>query len=508
MDAFAASLFAVVEIIVFCTAGFILLKKWEFTIAEAASGAIMASVMLLSIFYQMQVLISIRLISVAVEVLLCMGSCFLILKNRRMIAENTSAVFSFFRRHLFISVLMSGLWAVLFFQALFVGSDAGLFNEAGIALFQLPFLKQEGVAFRFNTMVLARHFLRFGAFYGVGIFGFMAHLSIGFSTYALSRRYAWPPTAVTIALMVVSMPRLVQLGISSGNELIPAAAALFSILMLFRFVEEPDIKDLILFIFSVLFSITDTAVGIILPILLVLLFLFVIIRRHGMVIWKEMVPGNAVAIVLSLFPIAIFSQVHIFMANSLAPTKTTLDAMAVPVLYNQEGLFGAFDNLIRYALESIHLTPPIERLVVMMTGAHVCEALNRVHGHLMAGFFSGHGQMFAFNTTCAYLPERVWFGPVAVLIIMPSFLFAIWRGPRRLKAVSVAFAAYLYLVALIVQWHPLNVKYFTAFYACIGFTASFLLPPWRLSTTGKTVLQMISGILFTIGLYTNFYGFG
>lgn len=507
MDGLAGSFLAVAEMMGFCTAGLILFRKWEFTLAEAASGAIMACVMLLSLFYQIKALPVIGWMAVGIELLLCAGSFILILKNRKPFAENVGMVFFFIRRHLFVAFLFLALWAVLFFQAIFAVSDADLFYKVTTAPFADPFFKQEGVAFQFNTIILAHHFLRFNTVYGLGIFGFMAHLSIGFSTYALSRRYAWPPTAVTVALMVVSMPRLVVLGTASGSELMPAAAALFSIVLLFRFLEEPDLKDLVFFIFAVLFSVTDPGPGMMLPILLVLLFLVVVIRRHGMVMWKEILSGNTAVVALSVFPTVIFSQVYMLAAKAFSPGESLFKAFSVPVLYNQKGIFGAFDNLVRYTLESIHLTAPVEKMMAIVTGTRVCEALNRVYVDLIAGLFSGHGQGLAFHVACADLPGRVWFGPVAVIIVIPSFLYTMWRGPRRLKAVSIAFAAYLYLVALIVQWHPLNVKYFTAFFACIGFTASFLLPPWRLSTNGKTVLQVISSTIFAIGLYTNFYTF-
>ena len=94
-----------------------------------------------------------------------------------------------------------------------------------------------------NILILPHLFLRCQTDWGVGILGFMAYLSISFSTYALSRRYAWPPTAATASIIVLSLPRLVYLSTSPGHEIIPTATALFCLLALFRAVESPNLPN-------------------------------------------------------------------------------------------------------------------------------------------------------------------------------------------------------------------------------------------------------------------------
>jgi len=88
-----------------------------------------------------------------------------------------------------------------------------------------------------------------------------------------------------------------------------------------------------------------------------------------------------------------------------------------------------------------------------------------------------------------------WFGPAGFLLVFPAFGYAVIRGPRRLKATAIAFGIYLYTLCLITAWNPTNVRYFTIFFACTGFFTAFFLPPWRLTTTGKNIIQFVAILL-------------
>ncbi|MBR9987111.1 MAG: hypothetical protein KFF68_14510, partial [Desulfosarcina sp.] len=87
------------------------------------------------------------------------------------------------------------------------------------------------------------------------------------------------------------------------------------------------------------------------------------------------------------------------------------------------------------------------------------------------------------------------FGPFALLLVVPSMIYALARGPRRLKAVSVAWTGYLYLAALVVAWHPGSLTALSPLYAASGFVVAFALPPWRLRRRGMRLLQMAFALL-------------
>ena len=88
------------------------------------------------------------------------------------------------------------------------------------------------------------------------------------------------------------------------------------------------------------------------------------------------------------------------------------------------------------------------------------------------------------------------FGPLGFCLVLPAVGYALWRGPRRLKAVAVALCGYLYLVCLVLAWQPGNAQHLTIFFACGGFIIAFILPPWRLTRKGRTLLNVFSLLLF------------
>ena len=123
---------------------------------------------------------------------------------------------SLIREEMFPSVGIAVAWAVM---AILVGGgwhtpdihtpSAGLIGWTNGGL---PILADTHAILPLNAPALFYHTARFGLPPEACGFGLMAHMAVGFSTYALARRYVWPPMALTITLMVLSMPRLVFLG--------------------------------------------------------------------------------------------------------------------------------------------------------------------------------------------------------------------------------------------------------------------------------------------------------
>ena len=48
---------------------------------------------------------------------------------------------------------------------------------------------------------------------------------------------------------------------------------------------------------------------------------------------------------------------------------------------------------------------------------------------------------------------------------------------------------------------PGNVRYFTIFFVCAGFTTAFLLPPWRMTRRRRRFLQLgaMALIVYAVG---------
>ena len=109
------------------------------------------------------------------------------------------------------------------------------------------------------------------------------------------------------------------------------------------------------------------------------------------------------------------------------------------------------------------------------------------------------GAAAPFSVSWAPGAAGAWFGPLGFFLVLPAVAYALVRGPRRLKAVAVAMAGYVYIVTLAVAWAPGNARYFTVLFACCGFMTAFFLPPWRFSSGGKRRLQVIGALLLFYG---------
>jgi hypothetical protein len=331
---------------------------------------------------------------------------------------------------------------------------------------------------------------------GLGLLGFAAYLSIGFSVYALSRRYAWPSTAFTVAVIVLSMPRIVYLATSPGYEIIPTAVALFCLLAVFRTVESPNVRDLYLLLLGLVFMISKATLQLTFPLVLVPLACLLLFRRHGLMTWWHLVAARPVIILLFSVPALIFSPLLPLVQRLLANSGRHETRILSTVVYNNDGLQGTAANAVRYLLQSIDLTPPVDNLLHWAMGFSVSGLLQRVYETLVAPVFDGQGAAVAFHIAWGADERLSWFGPFGFMLILPAVVYSVQRAPRRLKAVAVALIGYSFLVALIPAWQPENVRYFDVFFLCGSVCTAFFLPPWRLSRKGRRALMTIgAGLL-------------
>jgi hypothetical protein len=486
------------ELAVLYLGGFAFFRQKGNTLAEAAGCAILTALMGLSFVFQLAFLSGMPALYFLVEVVLLPLSLFFCVRLRGHIFALGPMILNFIRSHAFGTTALVLAWAavlvkVFVYPAAYRIEAFGL--DPGIGT-SLTALTDAGASlFPANHCLLPRLFTRFHITAGAGIFGLSAYVAIGFTTYALARRYAWPPTAFTATMVTVSMPRLVLLANSSGEEILPAATALLSILAVYRAVEQPNIVDLSLLVLGILFTIAGGPMGLVFPSILLLLSMVLLFRRHGTLAWRAIIAARW-KVTLLLLPVAVvFSQgwgfvynLHVFGTWFGGPDASGFQA-------NTDGLQGGFANLLRYLIESIHLTRPMDALCTWGTGASPAAGLEKVHADFILPLFGYLGSVKAFKISWVTESRLAWFGPLGFFLTLPAFGYALVRGPRRLKALGVALAGYVYLVALIPAWAPENVRFFTVFFVCSGFFTAFFLPPWRLTRTGKRFLQTVSILL-------------
>jgi hypothetical protein len=331
-----------------------------------------------------------------------------------------------------------------------------------------------------------------------GIANLFAYMVIALATYALARRYAWPPTAVTVTLLVISMPRLAHQSLVTYSELPSAATALLAILALYRTVEERHALDASMLICTISFSVAGGRTCYLMPIVLASLSLMVMARRHDMRLWSQTVHRHRLLVLLSCSLVLIFSQIIPIAINLEAGRAWIGELTADTVIFNPDALRGTAANMVRYLLQSIQFPEVIDRFSQWALGFSGLAGLKWLYQVVIAPLAGGKGAAAPFYLTWQPVNGGGWFGPVGFLMVLPSLAKAFLRGPYRLKTTALAIAVYWVLIALILAWQPANVRLMTPFFVCSGFTLAFFLPPWRLSRKGRLILQLV-GVLLLAG---------
>lgn len=487
-------------------------RHWGNTLAEAAAYAIMTTLMGLSALFQLAFICGWPGASLAGELLGCMLAVRICAKRRIFLAEAWRATASLFHAHPWLCGGAAAATGYLALQAVLIPPTAVHWSNLSRILLcerhtgYFVDLIRSNAAFHYplNSLVLVHHFMRFNTELGLGLFSFLAYLSIVFCTYALARRYAWPATAITVAMMVMSLPRLVLLATTPGSEIVSAAASVFSLLVMYRVVEQPNFRDLLILLLSLLFGISSEDLYLALSAILAALAAVLVFRRHGAPTWWHMLSRHRVWAAAALVPAVIFSQFWRALYGA-ASAAGHCPVLTVPgFVQNGDNLKGMVANLCRYLLQSLDFTVPVDRLVEAVSGSAPSTWLEGLYTHLCAPLLDAAGAVGPFHIRPGLHETTAWFGPLAFLLVWPAMIYAALRGPRRLKATAVALIAQLYLIALIPAWTPLNVRFFTALMACGGFLVAFMLPPWRLSTTRRHVFQALClGLLCYAALFNS-----
>ena len=457
------------------------------TLAEAGACAALAPVMLVSFLLQMTFMTGVAALSGILRLALLATAVLLIWRRRGDLSGDGRALVRFARDHPLAVAGLLGSLVALAVAAVLSGSAAGAPGRSG---FMGPQPALQAMPAPLNAAILIPATAGNLVYPGVWLSAWWAYLSICLATYALARRYAWPPTAITVTLLVASMPRLVFLSVAGPVEIVPSAAALLFILVLYRTVERPGPRDFLLLPVLLAFCISGGKMCLLFPIIGLTLALIVLSRRHGGRFWWDLLRQAPFSVAAVLPPLFVFSQGGIFVRSGLAGQHWAGDGQTALWAYNADGLSGWVANLLRYGLQVADLTPPLEQFLKASVGIDWSASRLWFYDRLLSPVFHGDGLASAFTLTSSPDGATAWFGPLAGLLFLPALGWALLRGPRRLKTVALALLAYFGLVALIPAWMPGNVRYFTIFFVCAGFVTAFLLPPWRMTRHRRRFLQM------------------
>lgn len=469
--------------LVCCAAATAVFRDRDYPLAEAGCCGIMTAMMSLSLGLQVGVLTgSLWIGRILVGAWGVAGLTLLFRHRRQWAAAQRSIRFALDAFPLAL-VLVAAAWILPT-----VATMKGVSAAGGMTVAQNAFRISCPMPL-LNHWVLPRaFFLLFGLPTTLPI-GVAAYVAISFGVYAVARRYAWPRTAVTVALIVVSMPRLMPATMGEGTEIIHAATALFCLLTVHRSVESPNPGDLTLLVWGLLFGLSHQPMTPEFQAIFAALAALLLFRRHGVMTWRAILRGRSGSVAAVLGVAVLFSQIGTLILSRIG---CGLWSPALPAsFYNIDGLAGAMVNLARYALEAAHFTAPVDRLMHWLFGFSWHELLVWMQGVFIPEAARRLGAAVPFVLPPVPDVAAAWFGIQGFLLIIPTLIYSAVRGHRRIKALAVALLGYGYVIALAVSWRPGNAGHFTPVFVCGGVCLALVLPPWRITSRGRRWIQWL-----------------
>ena len=288
--------------ILFALAGFAFFFTRNRTFAEASSYAVMAVLMGWSLVRQIALLADLPWLEQFIQWALMVTVPFLLYRKKERLRQALVPLHDFMGAQMVTSLLFcsGGLALIISVFLLSSGSEWQTAAPCHLPSSRWPVLNHWVLSYPQHIAVAGEELF----------LTILAYVGIGFSTYAMARRYAWPRTAITVTAVVLAMPRLVVLALSPQEELIQAAASAFVLLLLFRLVEEPTSEDLLLLPLAIVFTLSSYPLSVAVPPLFIALACVLLLRRHGLTPWWPLLRKNLVWGLPILPVLLVFSQVH------------------------------------------------------------------------------------------------------------------------------------------------------------------------------------------------------
>jgi len=468
----------------------------------------------LSLFFQLAFLAGSPVLSYLLEALL-LGFCIKSLVDNRMELKSLWTILRrFTARQPIVTSLVGVAWSYLAGLALLIppsNPDSLRYHLTRVLLFQqentfflnVPDNNQATLAvFPVGGDVLAHLFLRFDTDYGVGVFALLSYFAVVFGAYALACRHASPPIAVVAALAIASLPELVYLATSGKNDIVLAATAIFCLVTAFRLRDQPAPLDLLLLCLGVAFgiSVKTLFLGFALP--FAVLFGVCVLSRHGIGIFWRFATSNPTYILAMVLPVATLAQTWLFIYNYRELGDWSGPPGLTDHARNQDGLTGTVANMTRYAFESIDLLKVGDMAVERLTGTFASEALESAYNRFCYPLWGDAGSDSPFTIKMSINETKAWFGPLGFLLILPSLVYGLWRGPRELRMVVLVLGSYFLIVSWQIAWTMWHGRYFAVVFAgaapCLAaFLMSWERQQWRLRLirSGSLLLMLYACVL-------------
>ena len=482
----------IAEIFLFCCGGMIFAYSPTRKISESLSLGIVLALILISLIFQVAFLLEYPNLAIIAEIILALLAVRYIIKNRLILTKALNSIYQFIRNHKIVAGIVIICWIYLFLLVAIIPPanwDSMAYNLARVYLFQ-----QENSLFleNFTTLrqnmfvvgadILNHGFLRLGQDYGVGIFSWLAYISVGLGTYGLARNFTSPQVSIATALTIISLTEFCFQATSTKNDIFTAASAMFCFIVADRLLAKPNIKNIGMLLLGLAygFSAKTTFLAFLAP--FGIGFSAIAIMKIG---WKKLykiIIDNWLYFIVLTAPILVISQSWLFFNNAI----TTGDATGgesikiVREVSVVDGFVGGLANLVRYFFQSIHFFP-LDYLAKGRLGFHIGEYLTNIYTQIFQPLFGSSGIGHINNNPYPYkirvLPHEdfSWYGSLAFLIVIPAILYSLFKGNYWLKIQSLSLLGFIGIVSYKLVWTPWSNRYVTLFFAASGACVAFFL---------------------------------
>ena len=454
--------------------------------------AIVVTLMVLSLIFQFSFLLGIPWLSFIIEVILAAGAFLMISREHHRLTHIFKSLLLFMRYNMVASGVAVLCIVYLGFQALLLPEgnfDCMRYNLTRVLLFQQErslFLTNitefHQAVFPVGGDILSHLFLRYYTDYGLATISLLAYLSIGFGGYALARKYASSNVAWTVMVIVISFPLLVRQATGTKPDILATAVVVLCFLSGRGMLQRPNLKDGLLVILGLGFglSIKTTFIAFLVPFSIVFACLF--LKQYGLGPILRFLKQRWGLFIVIVPAVLVFSQFWLFMHNYIHWGHWAGPIEFVSHHKNQDGLWGAIANLLRYGVQSVHLMTPVDALSDWLSGLKISDLLERAYETLLHPVIGDLGAAYSNNIVKFELSDTwtwgdgqngAWFGPFGFLLVLPVLVYTLVRGSTYLRMASIVLIVYVAVLCWQLAWMPWNCRFFGPVFAgsagCLGY---------------------------------------
>ncbi|MFP4317738.1 MAG: glycosyltransferase family 39 protein [Phormidium sp.] len=512
------SLASLVELLLFCWGGFLLLHHRERRLSESLSLGLGLALILLSFIFQVSFLVGRPHLSFAIEILLAIWILVKTYKNYGFVQQVLRSFGLFYRRHLLlisvsaVPILYAGVKGFIAPQE---SLDVLVYHLPRVFIFQHhnsllldKVCKMHNAIFPVGSDILPHLFLRFDTDIGVGMFSFLAYLSILFGNYALSRKYLSENGSLAVCLIIAGLPQFFLQSWIAKNNIFTASAAMFCLLAVSRLMDKPTSRNLFLVILGLMFGLSakTTFLAFLLP--FTIFFGLSVLRNYGIRIWMDQIRQYWYWWLVGLIPILVLSQLWLFIHNHIVWGSWAGPTGFVAFHKNQDGLLGGIANLFRFLFQFIDFLNITHIILEKGADFSVVNALQSVYDSIVYPIVGDAAlqSKLPFSMIWRTHQSHGGFGPFGLLVIIPAILVSLRTRPTFPRNVALTLISFLFIFCMSSAWSAYKIRMLVIFFACSGPCVSNFFDRLTINRRGKKSLFLGASlasilILFYVCLY-------